>query len=79
MISEKEKTMAKKAGKFASVYRKTSTEFKNKGSTFDQQNHQRGWAQKEIDHIVGNPPAADQRVSDGGEKAKVEKKPKVTG
>ena len=70
--------MSKKAGKFAAVYKKTSEKFKNKGSTFDQQNHQRGWAQKEIDHIVNNPPAADQRVSYGGEKVETPTKPKVS-
>ena len=40
--------MTKRAGKFAAVYKKTSEKFKRSDLTFDNQNHQPGWAQGEV-------------------------------
>jgi len=36
---------------------------KNSHLNFRDQNHQPGWTQKEIDHLVSNVPGADQRTS----------------
>jgi hypothetical protein len=52
--------MAKK--KFSFYPKRTAAE-KNSHLTFDNQNHQPGWAQKDIEHLVGNVPSADQRTS----------------
>ena len=57
--------------KFCGVYRKASEAFKKgMGTASSVVKSPEGWAQAEIEHLVNNPPAPDQRVSYSPKKEK---------